>query len=203
MLIVASWLRILRSFSDPQNFSSHLTLPCVVVAVVVSGQAGQRSSRELRGKLNEAKIQGRPHSERKSEIWRRWFTFVVSLFLYFSLSRARRRPKAGLRFRTGGGVRGPRCERRRLRQYCGRTGGRCTPVHPAKEVSKYDGPSKGPVLKGVEGSIHEAKLVEKCCITYGVFGENEWKTPKNSVLHWAFDLVYSGILRVRMQQRNG
>ena len=44
-------------------------------------------------------------------------------------------------------------------------------MHPAKEVSKYDGPSKGPVLKAVEGGVREAKLVEKCCIMFGVLGE--------------------------------
>ena len=30
----------------------------------------------------------------------------------------------------------------------GYVGGRCTPVHPEKEVFKHDGPRKGPQAKG-------------------------------------------------------
>ena len=57
------------------------------VLVVVSGQGGRRSTR-ARGTLNEAKTQRRPYSAR--ERVRGWgITFVVSLFLYLSFSRAR------------------------------------------------------------------------------------------------------------------
>ena len=52
------------------------------------------------------------------------------------------------------------CGLRGLRRDCvgasgdlaGHVGGRCTPVHPKKELSKDDGPRKGPqAIRGVRG----------------------------------------------------
>ena len=62
-----------------------LWFPCssFVFFVVVSVHGGQRSTR-AQGTLSEAKTQRRPHSERER------VSFVVSLFLYISLSRARK-----------------------------------------------------------------------------------------------------------------
>ena len=48
--------------------------------------------------------------------------------------------------------------------YAGTFGGRCTPVHPVKELSKYDEPRKGSVLQGLEGVVREGG-----CIAYVVF----------------------------------
>ena len=74
-------------------------------------------------------------------------------------------------------------------------------MHLEVELSKYDEPRKGSVLKRREGVVREAKPVESCCITYGVLGENEQRTLREGVLHRVSDGVFSGISMVRMRQR--
>ena len=57
--------------------------------------AGGTEAEPSAWELSEAKTPPHPHSdERKSDIWRREFTFVVSLFLYLSFSRAEDTKKA-------------------------------------------------------------------------------------------------------------
>ena len=46
--------------------------------------------------------------------------------------------------KRGGGLRGLRRDCGSFRATAGHVGGRCTPVHLEKEVTKDDGPRKGP-----------------------------------------------------------
>ena len=54
--------------------------------------------------------------------------------------------------------------------HAGHVGGRCTPVHPAKELFKDDGPRKGPqATGGVRGvrvakaeSVHRVRVFRFC-----------------------------------------
>ena len=51
--------------------------------------------------------------------------------------------------KRGGGLGGLRCDSNAFGDPAGHAGGRCTTVHPEKEVLKDDGPHKGPVLNEV------------------------------------------------------
>ena len=73
-------------------------------------------------------------------------------------------------------------------------------MHLEKELSKYDEPRKGSVLKRRERVVREAKSVESWCMSYGVLGENEQRTLRKGVLHRAREGVYSGISRMRKRQ---
>ena len=76
------WLRSVGSFSDPHNFSKLLISRFVVVVAVCMPGQGRKEVEPSAGELSEAKTQRRPHSaERKSDIVRRGFSFVV--FVYF------------------------------------------------------------------------------------------------------------------------
>ena len=56
--------------------------------------------------------------------------------------------KRGDRVKRGGGVIGSRRDRRRIWRPCGLAGGGSATAHLEKEVSKGDGPRKGPGLHG-------------------------------------------------------
>ena len=106
-----------------QNFGFPVPSSC---SCLFCARAGGTEVDTSAGTLSEAKTQRRPHSAR--ERVRGGVSFVGSLFLYLSFSRARRRPvekmvntKGGGRVKRGGGLRG-------LRRDCGGAFGRpCGP----------------------------------------------------------------------------
>ena len=64
----------------------------------------------------------------------------------------------------------------------GHVSGRCTPVHPKKEVYKYEGPRKGPLAKrGVRGVLGLSGVGAS---GFG-FVESERKRPRKGGMHRA------------------